>query len=417
MARAVRVMTVERGLDPREFVLLAFGGAGPMHACELAEQFGIRRRARAARAGCHLGARDALRRRRPRSRPGEHRPLALRSTRDAVETLFRELEAAARAALDDDHVAARAPACSSARSTSATLGQLKTLPVAVPTSALDAETIAAACARASCSEYERRYHYVTEEIESSSPSSACAAAASGAAPELPRASAEGAAPHPSGAGPLRRRAARPRPSTGAMTWRRRSGSPGPLIVDQLDTTTVVPPGSDAACRRARESAAWSVTTDERPAAGIDPITFQVLNNAFSLDRRRDGRARAELRLLARRQRRARLQRDDLHRGRRPGRLRRDRPARAPRHDPLHGQGHARVDRRAEGGVLPRPATSSSSTTPTSAARTTTTSGSSCRCSQKAGSSPSSRTPPTGPTSAATCRARSTRTRAARTARA
>ena len=36
MERAIRVITVERGFDPRDFALLAFGGAGPMHACELA---------------------------------------------------------------------------------------------------------------------------------------------------------------------------------------------------------------------------------------------------------------------------------------------------------------------------------------------------------------------------------------------
>jgi len=36
MERAIRVITVERGYDPRDFALLAFGGAGPMHACELA---------------------------------------------------------------------------------------------------------------------------------------------------------------------------------------------------------------------------------------------------------------------------------------------------------------------------------------------------------------------------------------------
>jgi N-methylhydantoinase A/oxoprolinase/acetone carboxylase beta subunit len=42
MARAVRLITVERGLDPRGFALLAFGGAGPMHACELAAELGIR---------------------------------------------------------------------------------------------------------------------------------------------------------------------------------------------------------------------------------------------------------------------------------------------------------------------------------------------------------------------------------------
>ncbi|HEX2015944.1 MAG TPA: hydantoinase/oxoprolinase family protein [Solirubrobacteraceae bacterium] len=41
MARAMSVMTVERGLDPRAFALLAFGGAGPLHACALADQLGI----------------------------------------------------------------------------------------------------------------------------------------------------------------------------------------------------------------------------------------------------------------------------------------------------------------------------------------------------------------------------------------
>ncbi|MFS8907663.1 hydantoinase/oxoprolinase family protein [Synechococcus sp. OH2] len=43
MARALRVISVERGLDPADFALLAFGGAGPMHACALAEELGIRR--------------------------------------------------------------------------------------------------------------------------------------------------------------------------------------------------------------------------------------------------------------------------------------------------------------------------------------------------------------------------------------
>jgi N-methylhydantoinase A len=38
MARALRVMTVERGVDPRGLALLAFGGAGPLHAVALAEE-------------------------------------------------------------------------------------------------------------------------------------------------------------------------------------------------------------------------------------------------------------------------------------------------------------------------------------------------------------------------------------------
>jgi N-methylhydantoinase A len=42
MERAIRVITVERGFDPRDFALLAFGGAGPMHAAELALELGIK---------------------------------------------------------------------------------------------------------------------------------------------------------------------------------------------------------------------------------------------------------------------------------------------------------------------------------------------------------------------------------------
>jgi N-methylhydantoinase A len=43
MARALRVVTVERGIDPRDHALVAFGGAGPLHACAIAEQLGIER--------------------------------------------------------------------------------------------------------------------------------------------------------------------------------------------------------------------------------------------------------------------------------------------------------------------------------------------------------------------------------------
>ena len=41
MLRALRVVSVERGHDPRDFALIAFGGAGPLHACALAAELGI----------------------------------------------------------------------------------------------------------------------------------------------------------------------------------------------------------------------------------------------------------------------------------------------------------------------------------------------------------------------------------------
>jgi N-methylhydantoinase A len=43
LLRALRVVSVEQGLDPRDFALVAFGGAGPLHACAVAEGLGINR--------------------------------------------------------------------------------------------------------------------------------------------------------------------------------------------------------------------------------------------------------------------------------------------------------------------------------------------------------------------------------------
>ena len=43
MVGAIRVVSVERGHDPRDFTLVAFGGAGPLHGCALAELLGMRR--------------------------------------------------------------------------------------------------------------------------------------------------------------------------------------------------------------------------------------------------------------------------------------------------------------------------------------------------------------------------------------
>lgn len=41
MAQAIRTLTVEQGIEPRDFALVAFGGAGPMHAAFLAQELGI----------------------------------------------------------------------------------------------------------------------------------------------------------------------------------------------------------------------------------------------------------------------------------------------------------------------------------------------------------------------------------------
>ena len=56
MARALRVMSVQRGVDPRELTLVSFGGAGGLHVCTLAESLGMRH----AIVPIHAGVLSAL---------------------------------------------------------------------------------------------------------------------------------------------------------------------------------------------------------------------------------------------------------------------------------------------------------------------------------------------------------------------
>jgi N-methylhydantoinase A len=107
MTRALRVISVERGLDPRDFALVAFGGAGGMHACALAEELGLAT-VLVPKAGGVLSAlglaisdvrRDYLR---PFFAPLDGIDL------DELEGAFAELEAQARADLDRPSLRRRA---------------------------------------------------------------------------------------------------------------------------------------------------------------------------------------------------------------------------------------------------------------------------------------------------------------------
>ena len=99
MIRALRVMTVERGIDPRRFALLPFGGAGPMHAAALAEELEISRLLcpRASGVLSALGLIAAGR------RHDTARTVLLRGnelTTERVEALVEELAQSARAGLN-----------------------------------------------------------------------------------------------------------------------------------------------------------------------------------------------------------------------------------------------------------------------------------------------------------------------------
>jgi len=107
MVRALRVVSVERGLDPREFALAAFGGAGGLHACALAEELGMRTvlvpRASGVLSALGLAISD-LRRDFVAPMLG---PLA-EVERATLEARFAELEDQARAALDEPAITRRA---------------------------------------------------------------------------------------------------------------------------------------------------------------------------------------------------------------------------------------------------------------------------------------------------------------------
>ncbi len=101
MESALRRVSVERGYDPRDFTLLAFGGAGPLHACDLADALGIRQVLIPSAPGAlsALGILDAdLRREFSRTVM-----LAPRSVE--IERAYRDLEAEARRAFKTERAA------------------------------------------------------------------------------------------------------------------------------------------------------------------------------------------------------------------------------------------------------------------------------------------------------------------------
>ncbi len=104
MARALRVMSVRRGVDPRTLTLACFGGAGGLHVCALAEALGMTR----ALVPIHAGVLSALGM--LAARRGRHlsRTVGGRLAEQPAEGLmqgFAELEREGRAALSEEGVA------------------------------------------------------------------------------------------------------------------------------------------------------------------------------------------------------------------------------------------------------------------------------------------------------------------------
>jgi N-methylhydantoinase A len=98
MVRALRVVTVERGIDPRRYALLAFGGAGPLHAAQIADELGIET-ILCPRASGVLAALGLVVSERRRDVQRSVLMTGERLTAEAVENTARELGEHARRAL------------------------------------------------------------------------------------------------------------------------------------------------------------------------------------------------------------------------------------------------------------------------------------------------------------------------------
>jgi N-methylhydantoinase A/oxoprolinase/acetone carboxylase beta subunit len=97
MERAIRVVSVERGHDPRDFALVGFGGCGGLHACDIAEELGIRTVIVPQMAGA-LSALGML----LADRVRDYSASALHCA--DIETRFRDLEKTARGDMPGSHL-------------------------------------------------------------------------------------------------------------------------------------------------------------------------------------------------------------------------------------------------------------------------------------------------------------------------
>jgi N-methylhydantoinase A len=246
MELATRVVSIERGRDPRALTLIAFGGSGPVHGCRLAQALGIPRVILPAAAG--VTAAIGL--------------LAAEVKFDVARTYVRRLDALDPAALTAMFEEMAAQATAVVRESAATtgtvtvarsvdaryVGQGYELTVPVPAGPLDAAALARV--RVAFDEiYAARYGYAnpTEAVETVT----WKLSAVGPAPPVTLAKA-GAAERDA-ALKMRRRAWFPESGgwTDCPVYDRYALAPGtelsgPAIVEERESTSVLPPGTTAA---------------------------------------------------------------------------------------------------------------------------------------------------------------------------
>ena len=237
MARSIRVVTVNRGLDPRDFTLVPFGGAGPLHAAELAELLGIRRVLVPLAPGVTSGLGclyvDIL------HDVSEASIVPVeRADRAELQAIFERLQATMRERLDADRVE-RAEQRLEFAVDLRYVGQVRGLTVTLPSGDLP-EHFRHDLAERFFAEYERQFHSVSRDIGVEVAALRVRGTRALERPDIP----------------FRGGSAEPRweqrevlTATGRVTARvgarerlpAGSRLPGPLVLTQEDSTTWVPP--------------------------------------------------------------------------------------------------------------------------------------------------------------------------------
>ena len=153
MARALRRVSLERGHDPADFTLVAFGGAGPLHACELAARIGVTR----VLAPRHAGVLSAIGIATAPEAVERGQGLLLTLDGDAAEPLRATAAPLEARAVDGLRAGGSAPAAVSWAADARYAGQAHELRVAVARP--DPDAIAAAFHAA----HEREYGFAARE--------------------------------------------------------------------------------------------------------------------------------------------------------------------------------------------------------------------------------------------------------------
>ena len=266
MANAIRLIAVERGLDPRDFALIAFGGAGPLHARAVAERLGMTTvSSRRIRASARPSARRS-----PRPGSTACRPSHADSDDVDLAALLEPRAAAARGAVAELRAQRRRSAsrCPQLGATCATPARTTSSRCALPDGGLDAGGWQALL--------ERFAERPRAPVRLRAPGRA------GRADQPARRRRCGPSRRPDRRRPAARR--RPGRERGAGLVRparpvdcadlppRRASRPGaviagPAIIEETDSTTLVFPGDRFALRRERRAGhrRWEAL-HERPDA-------------------------------------------------------------------------------------------------------------------------------------------------------